>query len=156
MVQRLWPVLAWLVYFFMPFDILPDHFLGPGWADDLILLGLVYYLFLRRGAPGGPRPGSQKKEGRGFGSGPDGQNGAGASHKRTFQNKPRNPYEILGIEPGADPETIKKAYHRMAAKYHPDKVSHLGEEFQKLAKEKFQDIQWAYEVLMPKHRERAQ
>ncbi len=153
MTQRLWPLLAWLVYFLMPFDILPDHFFGPGWTDDLVLLGLVYYFFLRQGAPGGSKAGSRKTEGQRdrFASGRD--DASGRSKERADQNKPKNPYEILGIEPGADPDTIKKAYHRMAAKYHPDKVSHLGEEFQQLAKEKFQDIQWAYETLMHRHRE---
>jgi len=33
----------------------------------------------------------------------------------------------------------------MAVKYHPDKVSHLGEDYQKDAKEKFQKMQEAYE-----------
>ncbi len=154
MVPKLWPVLAWLVYFLMPFDILPDHFFGPGWMDDLVLLGLVYYFFLRQGASGGSKPGSQRPEGQRGPSGAGTKEGAEASRHRSSEKRPKNPYEILGVEPGADPETIKKAYHRMAAKYHPDKVSHLGEEFQQLAKEKFQDIQWAYEVLTTKHQER--
>jgi len=32
-------------------------------------------------------------------------------------------------------------------KYHPDKVSHLGEEFQQIAKEKSQEINRAYEMV---------
>jgi DnaJ like chaperone protein len=35
----------------------------------------------------------------------------------------------------------------MAVKYHPDKVMHLGEEFQKSAKDKFLKVQEAYEIL---------
>ena len=35
----------------------------------------------------------------------------------------------------------------MAKKYHPDKVSHLGEEFQKKANEKFQEVNKAYEKI---------
>ena len=35
----------------------------------------------------------------------------------------------------------------MANKYHPDKVSHLGEEMQKLAKEKFQAVNDAYQQI---------
>ena len=54
-------------------------------------------------------------------------------------------YKILEIEPDASPEDIKKAYRRMAMKYHPDKVSHLGEDFQTAAKEKFQKVNQAYE-----------
>jgi DnaJ like chaperone protein len=39
---------------------------------------------------------------------------------------------------------VKKAYRRMAMKYHPDKVSHLGEEFQEVAKDKFQKVHSAF------------
>ena len=54
-------------------------------------------------------------------------------------------YRILGITPAATDEEVKKAYHKMAIEYHPDKVSYLGEEYQKIAKEKFQKINDAYE-----------
>ena len=54
-------------------------------------------------------------------------------------------YKILEIEPSATDEELKKAYRRMAMKYHPDKVSHLGEDFQKAAHEKFQSVSKAYE-----------
>lgn len=54
-------------------------------------------------------------------------------------------YKILEIEPAATDEEVKKAYRRMAMKYHPDKVSHLGEDFQKAAHEKFQSVNKAYE-----------
>lgn len=40
-------------------------------------------------------------------------------------------YAVLGLEPGADMETIKKSYRQLSMKYHPDKVSHLGDEFKK-------------------------
>ena len=42
-------------------------------------------------------------------------------------------------------DEVKKAYKKMAVKFHPDKVSHLGEEYQQDAKEKFQKVQQAYE-----------
>lgn len=54
-------------------------------------------------------------------------------------------YKILEIEPTASDDEIKKAYRRMAMKYHPDKVSHIGEDFQKAAKEKFQMVNKAYD-----------
>lgn len=54
-------------------------------------------------------------------------------------------YKILEIERAATDEEVKKAYRRMAMKYHPDKVSHLGDEFQHAAKEKFQKVNQAYE-----------
>ncbi len=54
-------------------------------------------------------------------------------------------FKILEIDPAATDEEVKKAYRRMAMKYHPDKVSHLGEDFQKAAHEKFQSVNKAYE-----------
>lgn len=56
-------------------------------------------------------------------------------------------YKILEIPPEATEQEIKKAYRKMAIKYHPDKVAHLGEDFQKSAKEKFQKVNEAYETL---------
>lgn len=54
-------------------------------------------------------------------------------------------YKILEVERTATDEEIKKAYRRMAMKYHPDKVIHLGDDFQKAAHEKFQSVNKAYE-----------
>jgi len=54
-------------------------------------------------------------------------------------------YKILEIEQNASNDELKKAYRRMAMKYHPDKVSHLGDDFQKAAKDKFQKVSQAYE-----------
>ena len=56
------------------------------------------------------------------------------------ENK-RDYYEVLGVEKGAADEQIKKAYRRLAAKYHPD-VNHEPD-----AEKKFKEINEAYEVL---------
>jgi len=56
-------------------------------------------------------------------------------------------YKILEIKPEDSDEEVKKAYRRMAMKYHPDKVSYLGEEFKKTAHEKFQKVNQAYEQI---------
>jgi len=56
-------------------------------------------------------------------------------------------YKILEIDPSATNEEVKSAYREMVKKYHPDKVSHLGKEFTKLAHEKFQNIQQAYDKI---------
>ena len=57
------------------------------------------------------------------------------------ENK-RDYYEVLGVEKGADLETIKKAYRKMAMKYHPDRNPDNKE-----AEEKFKEVGEAYEVL---------
>ena len=54
-------------------------------------------------------------------------------------------YTALEIQPSATDEEVKKAYRRMAMKYHPDKVANAGEEIRQQATEKFRGINEAYE-----------
>jgi DnaJ like chaperone protein len=54
-------------------------------------------------------------------------------------------YAVLGLEPGADMETVKKAYRKLSMQYHPDKVRHLGDEFRTVAEEKMKEINQAYD-----------
>ena len=56
-------------------------------------------------------------------------------------------YGILGVQRTASIIDIKKAYRNLAAKYHPDKVSYLGDEMKKVANEKFQQLSRAYETI---------
>ena len=56
-------------------------------------------------------------------------------------------YRILEITPDASDEELKKAYRRMALKYHPDKVAHLGDDVQKAANTKIQEVNAAYESI---------
>ena len=60
-------------------------------------------------------------------------------------------YAVLGLEPGADFAAIKKAYRKLSMQYHPDKVSHLGEEFQRVAEEKMKEINQAYDYFKKKY-----
>ena len=54
-------------------------------------------------------------------------------------------YTALEIEPKATNEEVKKAYRKMAMKYHPDKVANAGEEIRQQATDKFRAINEAYE-----------
>jgi DnaJ like chaperone protein len=56
-------------------------------------------------------------------------------------------YDVLEVTSSASVEDIKKAYRKMAVKYHPDKVSYLGEEVQQAANEKFKKVNEAYQVI---------
>jgi hypothetical protein len=56
-------------------------------------------------------------------------------------------YELLGLEPGADADAIKKAFRREIARYHPDKVIHLGAEFQEMAATRAAELTVAYKTL---------
>ncbi|MGZ2368256.1 TerB family tellurite resistance protein [Ancylomarina sp. YFZ004] len=56
-------------------------------------------------------------------------------------------YKVLEVEKTVSDDEIKKAYKKMAVKYHPDKVSYLGEDVQNAAKEKFQKVSEAYEII---------
>lgn len=52
-------------------------------------------------------------------------------------------YEVLGVPRGASKDEIKRAYRRLAKKYHPD----LNKDNAKAAEEKFKEVSEAYEVL---------
>lgn len=72
------------------------------------------------------------------------------SIKAMFVKDIDSSYRILEISADATDEEVKKAYRKMAIKYHPDKVSHLGPEIQKSANEKFQQLNAAYEEIKSK------
>ncbi len=59
----------------------------------------------------------------------------------------RDPYKVLGIDSSASDDEVKKAYRRLAMKYHPDKVEQMGEEVKKNAEEQFREINDAYEKI---------
>ena len=64
-----------------------------------------------------------------------------------YRQQADSAYKVLGIEPSATDDEVRKAYKRMALKYHPDKVATLGEDVQKAAEEKFKKVQQAYEQI---------
>ncbi len=139
-----------LAYLISPIDIIPD-FLIPyvGWIDDTFVIGIVIYLIRY-----GKLPPFSGKIGRFFNfisnlTSSDKDKSSGST-STNFQNQKTNkdPYEILGIGKNATKEEIKSAFKQKIQQYHPDKVSHLGEELQKMANDKFIEIKNAYDLLM--------
>ena len=128
-----------LLYAFCPYDLFPDFIIGFGWIDDLIILGLVWWYFYGRKRFSYENYYQKSRE---FSSEEK------YDSRRTSGGE--DPFTVLGVGRGASPEEIKAAYRGLASRYHPDKVSHLGEEFRELAEIRFKEIQKAYKELSPK------
>jgi molecular chaperone DnaJ len=59
----------------------------------------------------------------------------------------RDYYEVLGVDKKASAADIKKAYRKIAIKYHPDRQGDKSEAEKKEAEEKFKEAAEAYAVL---------
>ena len=70
-----------------------------------------------------------------------------ASIKAMFSKDENAPYRILEIDPSTSDKQVKEAYRKMANKYHPDKVAHLGQKMQTVAEEKFKSVNDAYQQI---------
>ena len=142
-----------VLYALSPYDLFPDMVIGWGWIDDLIVLILAWYFLWSRksryhykdNAGSGRRSSSLGRNGASHDEGA-GKEGAGANRKTTS----KDPYTVLGVSPSSSGEEIRAAYRRLANRYHPDKVNHLGDEFKDLAEKRFKEIKRAYEELAPK------
>lgn len=132
-----------LVYFLLPYDVFPDFVLGWGWIDDLVLFYFLWRFFYR---------GKTWFSGQPTGQARSSDNAGGNEGAPAVNNLSKDPYDVLQISRGASQEEIKTAYKNLAGKYHPDKVLHLGEEFQSLAEERFKEIQDAYQKVAVKNR----
>ena len=130
------PWLIALIYFINPYDLVPDFAVGPGWIDDFAVLGLAFWWASRL---------KRAYQARSPGSSSTGRERTTPPEQEDAES---DPYHILGVQPGASKEEIKAAYKKLVSQYHPDKVQHLGKEFQDLAHKKFLAIQKAYDALM--------
>ena len=155
-----WLILALIlvaIYIISPIDLIPDMIPYIGRLDDIFLAVITIY-YLRYGRLPGFLSWLERLLGKGRPVGGSGNGGADdrgqyqRNHNAAQGNSTLDPYAVLGIKPGASTAEIHAAYREAAQKFHPDKVSHLGEEFQALAQQKFVEIQEAYEVLKKEKR----
>ena len=61
-----------------------------------------------------------------------------------FKEDLESAYSVLGVSKDSTDIEIKKAYRKMANKYHPDKIAHLGDDFKEISQEKFKSVSEAY------------
>lgn len=80
---------------------------------------------------------------RHVGSGYRGSHSGSQSYSHSGSNK--DPYKVLGIDKSASDDEVKKAYRKMAMKYHPDRVAGMSEELQRNAAEQMKEINEAYD-----------
>lgn len=144
MLKKIILTLMAAVYALSPYDILPDFLLGWGWLDDIIILYLLWRYVYAPAKKTWEYSGGNEQGQRSY---QENTSSSGRQNERGY-SQPDNPYAVLGIGRDATDEDIQKAYKALANKYHPDKVQHLGEEFQELAEKRFKKIQHSYQILM--------
>lgn len=144
------------LYTLNPYDILPDLMAGWGWLDDLIIWILVwrYFVSLKKKFAGTGRYYQSTNGNFNNTRSRDNSGQSRSDSKDQFSEDSAqqrwDPYRVLGIDRSASIEDIKHAYRELAAKYHPDKLEHLGDEFKVLAETRFKEIQQAYQELTAK------
>lgn len=70
-----------------------------------------------------------------------------SGNSRNAGSYTKDPYKVLGIDSSATDDEVKKAYRKMAMKYHPDRVAGMSEELQRNAAEQMKEINEAYETI---------
>jgi len=143
-----WIIMA-VLYVISRFDLIPDMIPLYGWIDDIaVMVFLFRYLNRLRAQQSGGQQEQQGRQSETAGAGNRAQDQETGHSGPTRANRTKSPHEILGLAPNANETEIRAAYRRLANQYHPDKVAHLGKEFQELAEARFKEIQKAYERLI--------
>jgi len=120
-------LMAALLYLRAPIDVIPDGTL-IGFLDDLLVL--LAALYFGRSTPSAAPPPPPVRP------------------ARTVVDF--DPYGVLGVAPNASQIEIARAFRDKMKQYHPDRVSGLGDELQKVAHEKSIEIRRAYDALKKK------
>ncbi len=84
---------------------------------------------------------------RHVGSSYSGGRSGGSSRGSAGGSYSKDPYKVLGVESTATDDEVKRAYRKMAMKYHPDRVAGMSEEMQRNAAEQMKEINRAYEII---------
>lgn len=134
-VYYLWLILL-IIYIISPFDAHPFFF------DDLIASGILFYLIYKN---------AKQKRQRNYTY----SHGQSQEDRKNESRRPLDLEEarkLLGINPTASWEEVKKAYKEKIVLSHPDKVNHLSEELQEKAKEVTLKLNNALDII--KHHKR--
>ncbi len=119
-----------LVYLRLPIDVVPD--VGAiGLLDDLLVLLAALWWANQR----------LRRKGTAAGAGPAREADSESASSEW------DPYAVLQVPRGASQAEITRAYREQMKRYHPDRVSGLGEELQRVAHRKALEIQRAYQEL---------
>ncbi len=131
-------VAAVILYLLNPFDF-------PSYFDDLLVAILgAYYIYRRKRAQKTVRGGEEARARSGYGGGEAGREDPGESGARQI----KDPYEVLGVPSEVTDGELERVYRDLLKKYHPDRVQHLGAEFQEMAEERAKAITEAHAKIL--------
>jgi DnaJ-domain-containing protein 1 len=155
MIIKISLALLGLTYALSPYDLLPDFLVGLGWIDDIVVLILLWKFLQYYNRRHNRHESDFQNNGQAYYRGAKddrfSENGTSGTGRQSGEKvKQNDPYKVLGVDKNASLDEIKHAYKGLASKYHPDKVTHLGEEFRVLAEQRFKEIQEAYQKLIVK------
>ena len=120
-----------VLYFLLPFDL---DMIGPlGRIDDLLLAYLLWSKYKQ-----------MKAEDRRKSPTTD---GTMTKVEGVSENSSPDPYALLGLQQGASPAEITRAYERVAKQYQPEKLTHLSEVHKKDAERKRRQLKEAFQQL---------
>ena len=121
-----------MFYLLFRYDLIPDVIRPVGFLDDFAVL---FYLLVWRKLKRPARSTNSADAGR-------------TSHRSGSKHSAElDPWSVFALPQTASLDQVKHRYRELLAKYHPDKVSHLGSEFQEIAHEKVLELQAAYEAI---------
>src|SRR5216684_833399 len=69
------------------------------------------------------------------------------SSRKANRDSLKDYYALLEIAPTSSADEVKRAFRSQIARYHPDKVQHLGKEFQAMAADRAAELTEAYRIL---------